>query len=258
VLPLVVDWVPLALILFAYDLGRGAADGLGIGTNYRWAPRVDRLLTGTVPTVWLQQHLYAGDFHRWWNVPLSLVYVSHFMLSFIILGVLWGRSRQGYHAYLWRFLGVTATSLVFFVIHPAAPPWLASDHGMIGPVTKTAVSGLAQIHLHAAVYLIREGAANVNQVAAFPSDHAAYSILPLFFFWKRARVWQRVLLVLYPLAMGFMLIVTGEHWLIDVLAGWVMAAGVSALCSAVERRHQRRHAVTPAADPTLGVTAVVA
>lgn len=236
VLPLIVDWAPLGLILLAYDFGRGAADSLGIGTNYRLAPRIDHWLTGTLPSVWLQSHLYATSDHHWWNVPISILYLSHFFVSFIVLGVLWGRSRHDYHAYLARFLVVTATSLVLFVVHPTAPPWLASDHKVIGHVARTSILGLAQMHLHVAVYLVHEGAANVNQVAAFPSDHAAYSALPLLFFWSRSPVWGRVLLALYPLAMGFMLVVTGEHWVGDVLAGWIVAVGANALIGAIERR----------------------
>jgi membrane-associated phospholipid phosphatase len=254
VLPLLVDWAPLGLILIAYDFGRGAADSLGIGTNYRLAPQIDRWLTGTVPSVWLQSHLYATSYTHWWNVPISVLYLSHFFVSFIVLGALWGRSRRDYHAYLARFLLVTATSLALFVVHPAAPPWLDSQHRVIGHVMRTSVLGLAQIHLHVAVYLVHEGAANVNQVAAFPSDHAAYSALPLLFFWSRSPVWIRVLLVLYPLAMGFMLVVTGEHWVGDVLAGWIVAAAATAAVTAVERCTRRRAGVPASvgASPTVG------
>jgi membrane-associated phospholipid phosphatase len=43
--------------------------------------------------------------------------------------------------------------------------------------------------------------------------------------------------------MGFMLVVTGEHWVGDVLAGWIVAAAATAAVTAVERRTRRRAGV---------------
>jgi membrane-associated phospholipid phosphatase len=65
-----------------------------------------------------------------------------------------------------------------------------------------------------------------NPVAAMPSLHAAGAALLLFFCWRRAPWWARCLLVLYPLAMGLTLVYTGEHYVVDVVAGW-LAAGLA-------------------------------
>jgi hypothetical protein len=64
----------------------------------------------------------------------------------------------------------------------------------------------------------------VNPVAAMPSLHAGYSMLFTWFFFKRTRrVWAKALLALYPLVMAFTLVFGGEHYMIDILAGWVLA-----------------------------------
>ena len=54
---------------------------------------------------------------------------------------------------------------------------------------------------------------------------------------SRARLplWARPLLLLYPLAMGFTLVYTGEHYVFDVVLGWVYAVGVYSAVLAFER-----------------------
>ena len=85
------------------------------------------------------------------------------------------------------------------------------------------------MHVYPAAALFENSSRYVNEVAALPSLHSAYTLLPLLFFWSSARVWQRVLLVLYPLAMGFSLVYTGEHYVFDIVLGWVYAVAVYAL-----------------------------
>jgi len=52
------DWLPFAAFLIVYDYARGMAEGLGLPVLWEQPVDVDRFLTGgTVPTVWLQEHL---------------------------------------------------------------------------------------------------------------------------------------------------------------------------------------------------------
>jgi membrane-associated phospholipid phosphatase len=80
------------------------------------------------------------------------------------------------------------------------------------------------MHLHVAHTLFDQGAATFNQVAAFPSLHAAYPVIALLVLWPMVARWLRGLLLAYAIAMGFMLVLTGEHWVIDVLGGWLISA----------------------------------
>src|SRR5262249_28123176 len=63
-----------------------------------------------------------------------------------------------------------------------------------------------------------------NDVAAVPSLHAAYTMLIALFLWPRLDRRWRPLLVAYPIGMGLSLVYLGEHYLIDILLGWVYAA----------------------------------
>ena len=53
----------------------------------------------------------------------------------------------------------------------------------------------------------------------------------------RLRSPLRFLLVLYPLAMGLALVYYAEHYVVDLLAGWLLAGLVMVGCGLWERRH---------------------
>ena len=95
----------------------------------------------------------------------------------------------------------------------------------------------------------------VNDVAAIPSLHAAYTLLVVLFFWSRVPLWARLLLLLYPLAMGFTLVYTGEHYIFDVALGWVYAVAVYSAVMAFERRREsgRERAEEPGAAAATGL-----
>jgi membrane-associated phospholipid phosphatase len=82
---------------------------------------------------------------------------------------------------------------------------------------------------------VEKGAAYSNPVAAMPSLHAAIPMMLALLFWSRARWWLRTLLLTYALAMAVTLVYTGEHYVVDVLLGWVYAAGSVAVVGAFWR-----------------------
>jgi membrane-associated phospholipid phosphatase len=54
-----------------------------------------------------------------------------------------------------------------------------------------------------------------------PSLHSAFALFVVAFFVPRVRRRWRPLLLAYPLVMTFTLVYTGEHYLTDVLVGWL-------------------------------------
>jgi uncharacterized membrane protein YczE len=226
-LALLADWLPIAAVLIAFDYLHGAAAQTGIGPDFVTPARWDHWLTGTIPTVDLQNWMYGRGYFRWWNVPVTLVYLSYFVVPYAILVTLWIRNRPAFRGFRLAYVVTTVLSLTVFLLRPTAPPWASSEHGVIGLVSRTAALGLRQLHLHAANALVSWGMAAFNPYSAFPSLHAAVSALPVLWWGVRTSWPRRLLLVAYPLAMGFVLVATGEHWVTDVVAGWVCAgAGV--------------------------------
>jgi hypothetical protein len=266
----IVDFVPLAAVLVGYDYLRGLATHLGMRTHWYGQLNLDKaMFGGTVPSAWLQAHLkYAKP--QWWEVPVSLCYISYFLLAVVTAGALWLRSRRDFYRWTFRFVPLCLLAFVFFAVAPSAPPWAAArcnatqvasgssfpaclagaphrDHPLIGRlqdvhagavpyVQRISSRGLGYLHLSRARALIDSGQATSDLVAAVPSLHSAGVLLFVIFMWKRVRRRYRPLLALYPLAMTFTLVYTGEHYVTDVLFGWLAAVFVSVVAWLVERR----------------------
>jgi hypothetical protein len=219
----VFEWLPLALVLAAYDLLRGHADGLLFSAWYRPQLEADAFLFGgTVPTVWLQDRLWHGlsDVH-WYDYATWAVYMSYFVATYLLAGYLWFFARARFRQYVGSVVLLAGMAFTTFALFPAAPPWLASREGelesttrMIGPI-----SGHIPFLSFSFEGLYERGAEYSNPVAAVPSLHAAYTLLFTLFLWRLAR-WARPLLALYPLAMAFALVYAAEHYVSDILLGW--------------------------------------
>jgi membrane-associated phospholipid phosphatase len=251
---LVFDWLPFVGILFAYDIARGVADNLGIAAHTSTGIDVDGALFGhPIPSVWLQQHLYDYSHVHWYDYGVFVVYLTHFFATFVIAVLLWRFAYPQFRRFRTMILALTAAGFLTYVLFPATPPWLASQQGHIPYLYR--IIGYMWNHtdgMYPAAGLFQNGNEYVNEVAAVPSLHAAFPLMFTLFFWSsaRGRPWLRALLVAYPLAMAFTLVYAGEHYVFDVLLGWIYAVGVYATVTAVERaRAKRRHARVPTARP---------
>ncbi|MGV1047145.1 MAG: phosphatase PAP2 family protein [Solirubrobacterales bacterium] len=250
ILQLVVDWLPIVLVLSAYDLTRGAADTFGIGVHVHTMIDFDRFLFfGETPTEWLQTHLYDPEALSAWNVFFTLTYTSYFIVPFALAGVLWARDRLAFLRFAKRLVTLALAGLATYILFPAAPPWMAGEMGLLHDIHRTTSKGWEIIGVGTAS-LFSDGQDKVNLVAAVPSLHSAFCMLVALFLWPRVRHRAlRPLLLLYPLAMGLTLMATGEHYFFDVALGWLYAGGVMVGWAAWERRRVARRRRD--ADPVL-------
>jgi membrane-associated phospholipid phosphatase len=133
-----------------------------------------------------------------------------------------------------------------YALFPAAPPWMASQSGHLEPTTRTVGYVWSEIPIANFNALFERGSQYANPVAAVPSLHAAYTLLIVLFLWRSVR-WGRGLLALYPVAMAFALVYMAEHYVVDVLLGWVYAvAAFWAVNRLAERIEERRARAGPA------------
>ncbi len=236
---LVLDWLPIVVVLWAYDLSRGAADSLGIGIHSHPMIDFDRFLfLGQTPTEWIQARIYEPGVVHWWDVVFTLVYTSYFIVPFALAGVLWARDRLAFLRFTKRLVSLALAGLATYILFPATPPWMAAQSGLLEGVHRTTSSGWDVLGVGTAG-LFSEGQAGVNLVAAVPSLHSAFTALVALFLWGRVRPRLRPLLLLYPLAMGLTLISTGEHYFFDVLLGWLYAGATMVAWGWWERRPAR-------------------
>jgi hypothetical protein len=274
----VIDFLPFAAVLVAYDYLRGISDTFGMPTW--WHPQVDVdrfLFAGHQPTVWLQEHLKHADAH-WYDVVVALCYFSFFFLPYVMAGVMWLRSRKDFYRWSLRFVALSFLAFVFFALTPSAPPWAAArctaaqvaNHpnnpgcmylagrdvpsgGLLGPFTmrqpgampwleRISTRGFEDLHLHFASIVIKAGQGGVDAVAAVPSLHFGGTLLFVIFMWRRVNRWWRPVLVVYPLLMAFSLVYSGEHYVSDCIAGGIGAVLIHVVANCIERWRYRRSA----------------
>jgi hypothetical protein len=158
-------------------------------------------------------------------------FVGHFLFTGLFFLWLYRRSRDGFRVFRDGFLAATAISVLIHWLFPTAPPRLAASgiedtllvlSGIdIGSPTTSALS---------------------NPVAAVPSLHAAYAVgvgvgLVLF---ARSLTW-RLAGVVYPPLVLLTIVVTGNHFVLDAVAGVLVLAAGFAVVRLVRLRHGTEH-----------------
>ena len=217
------DWLPFVLLLALYDLLRGYADGLLYPARWALQIDVDRAVGGgVVPTVWLQQHLWHGPSHiAWYDYATWATYMTFFFTPALLLAVLWWRSRSAFREVAAMVVLLAFMGLATFLFYPALPPWLASDRHLIGPVTRLVQAINGHIPIVSFQPLWTRGARYANAVAAVPSLHASFTLLVSLYIILRTHSRFRWLALLYPPAMAFALVYSGEHYVWDIIVGWL-------------------------------------
>ena len=152
--------------------------------------------------------------------------------------MLWVRERDAWLRWMRRYVAINFGALAVYIVYPMAPPWMASELGYIDAYLPRITSrGWADLGL-GRFDLVLQGVG--NPVAAMPSLHAGIAFLVAMYGIWRLRSPLRWLLVLYPLAMSFALVYFAEHYVVDILAGVVLAALVMVGCGLWERRRSER------------------
>ena len=221
---MLLDWSIFIIGVTLYDFARGAARFVDAPVQVTPQADIDRIIgLGHVPTVWLQQHFLEAQ-PRWWDAAASIIYASHFILPFVVAGILYATNRKEWGWFASRFLVLCFLGCVTYALIPTAPPWYASQIGEIGHVVRSTGRGWQVVHVHAAATLIHKGQLVGNAYAAIPSLHAAWAALCATAVWRRVKNPARWLVYVYPAAMALTLVYTGEHYFIDAIVGWIYLA----------------------------------
>jgi membrane-associated phospholipid phosphatase len=224
------DFLPFGLLLVLYSESRGIAHLLHPHPYY--LPQLDAekfLFGGHVPSVWLQQHFWDGD-ARWHDRLILEITRLHFVVPPFVAFAFWLRRRALFYRFAASMLTLSFAGAITFYLYPAAPPWAASQAGLLGEVTKLtdahpAVSGVP-VQTHGSFSISR--LIDPNPYAAIPSLHGGYAFLVFLFLaalaWRTP--WRRVvvpLAALYPLLQSFAVVYTGNHYVVDLLIGFAYA-----------------------------------
>jgi len=229
---LLIAWSPLSAILVAYGVAQWIsaplADGervnrAGFALHVAGPAQVDRAVFGVLPSARLQDLLVDGSTH-WYDAVAALVYATHFVSIPLVTALAWFRMRERFAGWLAAVLTFTFVGVTIYVVYPAAPPWLASDRGAIPDVDRISRLGWHYLQLDPIARVSAIGQGDSNPVAAMPSLHAGAALLVAGFLWSSVGRWWRAALAAYVAAMAVALVYTGEHYAVDVAAGWLTAA----------------------------------
>jgi PAP2 superfamily len=205
------ELVIVVAAVMAYFLVRGLTEGsqpeavanaqrlvdLESALHVGWEPRIQAFLDGRP---WLET---LGNWVYIWG---------HWPFIAVIAVWLFRRHRARYYLVRNAFLISGAIGLVVFVLFPVAPPRLAGL-GLEDTVTQ-----------HSQAYRVLQPPAMVNQYAAVPSLHFGWNLLAggSVVFLCRIRV-LRVLAAWMTVAMLIAVIITANHFVLDVVAGAAVA-----------------------------------
>ena len=143
------DWWKPLLLMVVYWLGRGLADEIGIAPHYSMPIRVDEwLVFGAAPSrpcgcsrAWCGEPCVKTLPPHWYDVLLTTVYASHFLVALTLAGVLWVRNRDEWVRWLRRYITLLFAGLAIYVAYPMAPPWMAARDGYLPEVHRITSRG---------------------------------------------------------------------------------------------------------------------
>jgi membrane-associated phospholipid phosphatase len=228
------DWIPFIGLFLAYELMRGYADDFGASIHVADFIAIDKFLfLGHLPTQVLQDLFHPATGTDWLAIAATIFYFLHFPLPLAVGFFLWLRQRRVYYDFVAAIILLSMAAFVTYLVLPVGPPWYAADHGLLnGPngvpsityLKSTAFDEIARFFGFQGNYLYSYAMydINPNDVAAFPSLHAAYPTLA-FLFTRRAFGRVGYLMLGYAACVWFAVIYLGDHYLIDVLAGILYA-----------------------------------
>jgi hypothetical protein len=150
----------------------------------------------------------------------NFMYVnSHFVITTSLLVWLYLRHNDRFYFVRNMFVVAMGFALIGYLILPTAPPRFFPELGYVDTIAYYVNvkhdSGLVALFF--------------NPYAAVPSMHVAFSLMvaiPTILIVKRHVL--KALWALYPLLITFVVVVTGNHWVMDAIAG-AAVAGMSAL-----------------------------
>jgi hypothetical protein len=158
-------------------------------------------------------------------VPMSYWYASlHYLVTPAVLAFLFLRHRDAYPRARNALVIGSAIGLVAYMLIPTAPPRLMAGGHYLDVLARTADHGWWTSHASAPAGLGHM----TNELAAMPSLHVGWTVWVAWALWRHTRLSGRVIGSTYVAGTTIVVIATGNHWLLDAVAGAaVIAIGIA-------------------------------
>lgn len=168
----------------------------------------------------------VGVFGSFWYAT------THYFVTAAVLVWLYRRSATQYVTARRALVVATLIGLIFYLLMPTAPPRLI-DGAYIDILREHAQAGWWGADASAP----RGLGGMTNELAAMPSLHAGWALwVALVLIRVRVRPIFRHISILYAVMTAIVIVGTGNHWVLDALAGWVVVGAGFAIVMAWEKR----------------------
>lgn len=180
--------------------------------GFYWEARMQGWVLGSEPWIRVVNWVYF-----WGHMPLVIVFAIWLYFG----------HRHAYSLVRNAFLASGAIAIVIYALYPVAPPRLLPDAGFIDTMAIYDRVG----------YQTQESKAFVNPFAAMPSLHFGWSLLlGAAAAWVGRRWFWLAIGTIWPAAMFLAIVMTGNHWIIDAVAGAAVSFAGLGVAIVIERR----------------------
>jgi membrane-associated phospholipid phosphatase len=217
-----------ALQMWAYfahfDMPDDDPDALLERLKVDYPIRCDRALgLGKLPTTRLQEALGREGHVGALEYGLSAVHWSWFFVPHGTLAYMLVRHREHYQRSAVLMAACFDLGCVVYWLVPTAPPWWAGANGNMPPVRRIMAEAGERFwrRLWRPLYHSLQG----NPFAAMPSLHFGTSVMVARILSQAGRG-HAALGWTYALTLGFGLVYLGEHYVIDLIAGFALAEAI--------------------------------
>lgn len=203
---------------YGYQVVRGMADGQWAAANLN-----------ATNLIWIEHQLgffiepsvQAWATSRTWLIAASSwLYVNaHFIVSLTALVWIYRFRNPSFYWVRNMYMVAMGLALVGYALYPTLPPRLMGEWGFTDSVAN--FTGITDADTPVSGF--------VNHFAAVPSMHVGFAVM---IGWPLARLVRprplKVLWALYPFLVTFIVVATGNHFILDAVLG-ALTAGISAL-----------------------------
>lgn len=168
-------------------------------------------------------------------VPMSFWYASlHYLVTPAVLVFLFVRHRGEYARARNAIVIGSAIGLACYVLWPTAPPRLMAGGTYLDTLVRT-----SDVGWWSGQTSLPNGLGQMaNELAAMPSLHVGWTVWVAWAVWRHVGVIGRSLAVLYSLGTTLVVVATGNHWVLDAVAGGIVIAAGIVISGQIAGRHR--------------------
>jgi inositol phosphorylceramide synthase catalytic subunit len=194
-----------------------------------------------IPAEWFRTHTSP-----WLDIPTGFGYMAYMFESFLVAIWMFFQDEERTAKLAWAFLIVNLIGFTSWIVFPAAPPWYVAQYGL-GPAHMDAIpsaAGAARFDQFFGIsYFSGFYQRSHNVYGAMPSLHVAYPLVVYLSTVGMKQRWLKLFCFAFFLLIAFAAVYLDHHYVIDAIAGIVVAFVAWGLALWARSAFARRRAV---------------